>query len=453
MALAIVQHQSGIMGGTGPPGSVTLGSTPTAGNLIVMMLHTNTIRSLVTKNTTDWHELEDINNGSSNYGSLIYRYVQGGDTTALPVMWTAGTTYWAYEVYEISGVTGTISVDLPLHNSNFNSSNNTSLASSGTLTTTAANAIALVGAGQYNGNADPTLDVAWTRDEFGHNNSNYGSDVSGKQTGVGSGVGITATVTWTTNSAPSDLIMLVLQPAAGSETGTAIMSFAGISFSAAGTREETSAGAMHFGGIAFSTAGTVTNFGSGAMAFSGIHFAAVGSDRHTGVGLMSFAGITIKALGTDLRRAPSSKLSATLQNSQLQPLTHNIPVVDPNTGFPTPEFQRKWQKQFSILDAQAKVNAAVVPKSYIDAQITGALGAAQTYADVQAAAAQAAAKTYTESLLIPGIQTAATILALTPQVNTRAVVSDANSSTFGDPLASGGANVVPVVYTGTWKIG
>lgn len=210
MALSVVQHKSAILG-SGTPGSITLTSTPTVGNLIVVLMHCNLLSASIVQNTTDWTEFENPNTGGFKYGSGVYRYVQGGDTSTLPVLWTVGTTYWAYEVYEISGVSGVFSTDVPLHNSITTNSAGTSLAASGTLTTTRAGAIALVGVGQYNGNTDPTLSAGWTRDEFGHNNSNYGSQVSGEQTGLSSGTGITATVSFTTSSNPMDLIMLVIQ--------------------------------------------------------------------------------------------------------------------------------------------------------------------------------------------------------------------------------------------------
>lgn len=210
--LAIVQHKSAI-NGSSVPGAVTLAAPPTPGNLIVMFLHTNTLASLVTKNTTDWTEFENVISSTSQVGSGLYRYAQLGDTATLPVLWTAGATYWAYDVYEISGVSGVFATDAIGHNQVTTATPTTNVTSltSGTITTTLPNALALLGAGQYNGNADPTLSAGWTRDEFGHNNVNYGSDVGGSQAVAASGTGISATVTFTTNSAPADLIVLVLQ--------------------------------------------------------------------------------------------------------------------------------------------------------------------------------------------------------------------------------------------------
>lgn len=296
MALAIVQHKSAVMG-AGIPGGVTLASTPTPGNLIIFFFHCNTIKSLVTKNTTDWTEFEDVSN-TNQYGSGLYRYVQIGDTTALPAIWTAGVTYWAYEVYEISGVTGTFASDVPHHNSTFNSGNVTSLASGASLSCTANGSIALIGAGQYNGNVNPTLDVAWTRDEFGANNSNYGSQVSGEQTGVVSGASISVTVTFTANSGPADLVMLIIEPPPTGETGTANMAFSGISMSGAGRHVVTGTGLMGFTGISISGVGIDTRRGTGSMAFTGISIHGSALDvKVKGTAGLAFGGISIHATG------------------------------------------------------------------------------------------------------------------------------------------------------------
>lgn len=210
--LAIVQHKSAINGNT-VPGAVTLAAPPTAGNLIVMFLHTNVLASLVTKNTTGWTEFENVVSSTSQVGSGLYRYAQLGDTATLPALWTAGSTYWAYAVYEISGVSGVFAADALGHNQTTTATPTTNVTglTSAAIVTTLPNALALLGAGQYNGNADPTLSVGWTRDEFGHNNTNYGSDVGGSQAVAASGASVSVTVSFTTNSASADLILLVLQ--------------------------------------------------------------------------------------------------------------------------------------------------------------------------------------------------------------------------------------------------
>jgi hypothetical protein len=65
----------------------------------------------------------------------------------------------------------------------------------------------------------------------------------------------------------------------------------------------------------------------------------------------------------------------------LEPLQWNVSIVDPRTGFPSPELQLKWRKNFDIINAQAKVNVAITSKSYIDSHDASTLAAAAAYAD------------------------------------------------------------------------
>lgn len=216
MALAIVQHTSGI-NTSQVPGSITLGSTPTAGNLLLVAIHCNIPQLTATVNTSAWTDIVDaISVGFvQQVGMLLGRYVQPGDTATLPVLWTSGTTYWAYEVYEISGVTGTLTDDVPtsligvVANSPIGGITSISVSAAGAAASNGA--IALVLAGQYDGNVTPTLSSGWTTDESGNNSSNYGSQVSGSQTGVSSGTTPTATITFTTSENPSDAFLAIIQ--------------------------------------------------------------------------------------------------------------------------------------------------------------------------------------------------------------------------------------------------
>lgn len=40
-----------------------------------------------------------------------------------------------------------------------------------------------------------------------------------------------------------------------------------------------------------------------------------------------------------------------------------------------------------------------------------------------------------------------------PSTGDRAIVTDANATTFNSTVAGGGSNIVPVFYAGGWKIG
>ncbi len=85
---------------------------------------------------------------------------------------------------------------------------------------------------------------------------------------------------------------------AGSETGTAVLTFSGISFVASGTREETGTGTLAFGGIAIVGSGSRVETGTGRLTFSGISIVGVGHDYLPGgTGVLAFSGISIVGTG------------------------------------------------------------------------------------------------------------------------------------------------------------
>lgn len=213
MALAVAHHQSGIQPST-IPGSITLGWTPTPGNLVLVFLHTNIFTTNVTVNTSAWGSpLATATIATITNGMVLGRYAVGGDTSALPALWTAGTTYWAYDVFEISGVSGTTAADIQAISMATNTGVSTLTASA--IVSAANNCLAICGAGQYNGSHDPTLSIGWTVDEAQHNNSNYGSTVGGEQAVASSGTSIAVTVTFGGSNSvgePNDLFLVMLQP-------------------------------------------------------------------------------------------------------------------------------------------------------------------------------------------------------------------------------------------------
>jgi len=179
MALAVVQHQSGIHTSQ-VPGSVTLGTAPTTGNLLVCLLGVNILRTNLHLNTTDWTMFQQV--GDPTYGTVgiimvgVYRYVQPGDTAILPAFCTSGTTYWTHCIWEISGVTGNWDDDLLFcgARAEFQNSYDDPQAAL-TAYPVLADTLALTGGAAYNGNGNPSITGTWTLDESGNNNANYGS--------------------------------------------------------------------------------------------------------------------------------------------------------------------------------------------------------------------------------------------------------------------------------------
>lgn len=81
------------------------------------------------------------------------------------------------------------------------------------------------------------------------------------------------------------------------ETGTAVMTLAGISFAGSGTREETGSGTMTLAGVSFSGSGARDETGTGCMALSGVSFVGVGGRKETGSGIMALAGVSFVGAG------------------------------------------------------------------------------------------------------------------------------------------------------------
>lgn len=378
MSLAIVQHKSAIR----PqeiPGSITLTSTPTAGNLLIVMLGCNIADASITINTSKWTLVPSSKFTSGNTcGMMLYRYVQGGDTSTLPALWTAGSTYWAYTVWEVSGVSGTFSNDTGnLSMTGHGTGGGTVTSLSPTNMSVAASSIILGGGAMYNGNADPTLSGSWTQDEVGHNNANYGSVVGGHDTG---NTTESLTVTFTTNSAPAYAAMLEIKVPASTETGTATLAFGSLAFSGIGSAFNAATGGLAFGPLSFIASGAAIVTGTSALAFGPLSFAASGIVARTAVGVLNFAGISIAALGADLGVGCLNSIVIP-QLGQVQPLTWNVPIADKNSGNPTPEFQKKWRRIQDLVGGIGALSGDAVTKSYVDCADKHILYAAQTYAN------------------------------------------------------------------------
>lgn len=215
-SLTIVQHVSAAGTGFGTPGSGTLTSTPTVGNLIVAFLGVNIGASSLTINTPDW-SIFKIAYSTAEETSIVlvglYRYVQSGDTTTMPAFVASGSTYWAYSAYEIAGVSGTWASDALCWNGIGSQS---SLSSQTCPPNYAAlsDSLMLIGFSQYDGSTVPSFSAgSYTLDEAGTNNSTYGSYGCGSLA-LGATTGVTggATVDWTNTSGPLGLIQLVLTP-------------------------------------------------------------------------------------------------------------------------------------------------------------------------------------------------------------------------------------------------
>jgi hypothetical protein len=167
----LAKVQTAFASGSGTPASMTLGATPTAGNLLIAWLGSNNdAHSLL--DTSKWTLIE--NGGATTVFLLAaYRYVQGGDTTAVPALCTGSVSFHAQQVIEISGVTGTWANDFDRSDSLYNQSVTT-------LTKTATktrwdNDLVLCGVFNWDGNSNITGGSGYTFDVQQNNMGNYGA--------------------------------------------------------------------------------------------------------------------------------------------------------------------------------------------------------------------------------------------------------------------------------------
>jgi uncharacterized phage protein (TIGR02218 family) len=215
MAFAVVQSKSAIGPNQAPAGGSGLGLTgaPTVGNLVVAFAGFNATYAALTVNTAFWSKgYISFDDGDSNICQLVlYRYVQGGDTAALAPFVTAGSSYWAWTLYEISGVAGTWDSDCFATFGRRNSKNR-NFAVLPSITAPVSGALCLTGGNQYNGSANPTISGAWTRDSFANNSAQYGS-AAGAHLAAAAGDDLSGTWSFTTSDSPGGYSMIILAAA------------------------------------------------------------------------------------------------------------------------------------------------------------------------------------------------------------------------------------------------
>jgi hypothetical protein len=208
VSLAIVQTSNAIHGAQ-TPGAVTLGAAPTAGNLLMAYLGVNIADSSLVVDTTKWTIVDkvyqnDAISGNSLTGLLLARYVQGGDTATLPAFCTSGSTYWAHQLWEVSGVSGSLATDLLFAFGLQDSADRSALAA----VTMPVAGMAFTAIVSYNGGSDPSISGSWTTDNTAHNPSNFGS-CAGAHRSMSAAAALDGT--WTVGtSAPQSAIVFAL---------------------------------------------------------------------------------------------------------------------------------------------------------------------------------------------------------------------------------------------------
>lgn len=157
--------------------SFTMGSSgpltaPTTGNLLIALIGCNIADSSITIGS-GWQQFDYVQDGNGQTDmTALYRYAQAGDAFGLPPFWSAGSTFWSYQYWEVSGVSGTWANDflasIPLWNANV-----------GNLLPEFpifADGLALTGTASYGAGVTPTISGSWTLDDVHVEGADYGSE-------------------------------------------------------------------------------------------------------------------------------------------------------------------------------------------------------------------------------------------------------------------------------------
>jgi hypothetical protein len=171
-------------------GSPTLPSAPTVGNLIVLFLGSGS-NSFANVDTTKWTVL--THGGATHFGLCAYRYVQVGDTAALPSICSSGFDYWASEAYEIANVSGVWANDFDQFKDAYDLT--ASPITTTSMSTVLNNELAILGTMQYNAVATMSVAAPWTTDITGLSAANFGSFDLASRAITTSGTAVTATIT------------------------------------------------------------------------------------------------------------------------------------------------------------------------------------------------------------------------------------------------------------------
>lgn len=167
---AIVQTANN-SGGSTPGTGMTYGATPTPGNIDLCWLFTSS--NSFTPNSSAWTTYQQNGIGSSTQAGIFYRYVQAGDTTALPALAVSGTPFWASECAEISGVSATFA-NVVEQNDSINPATVTTLTTN-SVTTTHANDLAVIGVANFDAGSNITGGSGFTFKVQQNNFGNYGA--------------------------------------------------------------------------------------------------------------------------------------------------------------------------------------------------------------------------------------------------------------------------------------
>lgn len=195
---------------------MTLGGTPSVGNVCIAVVTGQPFGSPVWGN--GWTLIcQEFPGAFSDSIFLLYRYVQGGDTTTVPIQDTSAVSWNrpSVTIHEVSGISATWGTA-------FDQSAHAALASSGTptistLTPANANELAIIGFMENSFDTSvPTISAGWSSDESDNGSGPVLPHLSASKF-FASGT-VTATITVGT-AATSDYVIVLLNSTGGGGGG------------------------------------------------------------------------------------------------------------------------------------------------------------------------------------------------------------------------------------------
>lgn len=200
-------------------GAMTLPSPPTPGNLIITWFWRSSIS--VSENTADWTVYFYSGNvsGGDTILSVMYRYVQSGDTAALPGVCSTGNPFWASNAVEVSGVSGVIGTDIE-QTDTINPGPSALSLTTTSIMTAHANDLVLIGVVSYDApSGNITGASGFTFDVQQINASDWGAWAQVSKSIPGNGTAVSTTFTIPSTAGPCAYYTVVMRPSSSPPVG------------------------------------------------------------------------------------------------------------------------------------------------------------------------------------------------------------------------------------------
>lgn len=312
MSLAVVQHGYNASSPT-TSATVTLGTAPTAGNLLIAFVQFFSVITNTTINTTTW----TIEKGHTISGTdqmwILSRYADGTETATPPDFQTGVFgVYFAATLVEISGVTGVHATDFDQTNLDVGSGGSTTQTSS-TLTTAHANELALTGCcGDGGGGGITSFSGGWTSLEAVASGGTIGYSYGlASQLFAASSSSVALTVTYVGSNSGRNIGTVLLNTPSTTVSGTAAQTLM--------APKQAAAGKVSAKGTIVQTLSRLTQAALGSSARDGTIVQTLGRLTQAAAGtVVGYKGAIAQTLGRLTQSAlggtgPSGTIAQTLQ--------------------------------------------------------------------------------------------------------------------------------------------